>query len=420
MTEPTAGTSALSHYLRVVRRGAWIVVITAAVVTGLAIASSRAQEKVYEASAEVFLSGARNLPSNISDLQQFYVDPVRAAETQARLARVPEVARKALDEAGVEGRGSDDLLGSSTVTPNADADILTFTVSDGDPAVASKLASAYARAFTDYRRRLDTESIVKARRQLEARLASLRASGESGSGLYRELARNDQELRTFEALQGSNTAVIRAGGDPVQTQPKTYRNATLGLVLGLVLGRRARLRARRSEHAREIAGGGAGAARAATAGPHTAAAEAAHPRGRARDARSPRRAGDRGLPDTGHQPRLREPRPRREDDPGHERKPRRGQVHHGREHRRRARPGRQQGGPRRPRPEEAVARPLPGSARARAARDHAGGARVRAAERRSGPDPDLQEWRAHRGGPARCRGGGARGDPDRSRAAQHG
>jgi len=236
MSEQSHGASALSHYLRVVRRGAWIVLLTTIVVTGLAIVTSRAQDKVYQASAEVFLSGARNLPSNISDIPQVYVDPVRAVETQARLARVPEVARQAVDTPRFSDRTAQDLLGSSTVTPNADADILTFTVADGDPSAAGELASSYARAFTDYRRRLDTESIVQAQRQLEERLAALEKAGNTRSGLYRELARNDQELRTFEALQGSNTAVIRAGGDTVQTQPKTTRNATLGLVLGLVLG----------------------------------------------------------------------------------------------------------------------------------------------------------------------------------------
>ena len=236
MTDQAHGASALSHYLRVVRRGAWIVLLTTVVVTGLAIVTSRSQDKVYEASAEVFLSGARNLPPNLTDVSQVYVDPVRAVETQARLARVPEVARRAVDTPRFGDRTPQDLLASSTVTPNADADILTFTVSDGDPNAAAELASAYARAFTKYRRRLDTQSIVQAQRQLEERLAALDEAGKTRSGLYRELSRNDQELRTFEALQGSNTAVIRAGGDTVQTQPKTARNATLGLVLGLVLG----------------------------------------------------------------------------------------------------------------------------------------------------------------------------------------
>lgn len=236
MKSDAHGASALSHYLRVVRRGAWVVVLTTVLVTGLAILTSRAQNKVYESSSEVFLSGARNLPPSLTDVTQTYTDPVRAAETQARLARVPEVARQAVDKPGLRRRSAQDLLANSSVTPNADADILTFTVSASDPAVAAQLASAYARAFTDYRRRLDTQSIVRAQRQIEARLATLEEEGRARTGLYRELSRNDQELRTVEALQGSNTAVIRSGGDTVQTQPKTARNATLGLVLGLVLG----------------------------------------------------------------------------------------------------------------------------------------------------------------------------------------
>jgi succinoglycan biosynthesis transport protein ExoP len=236
MTDHAHGASALSHYLRVVRRGAWIVVLTTVVVAGLAILTSRSQEKVYESSAEVFLSGAQNLPASLSDVSQAYTDPVRSVETQARLARVPEVARLALDTPRFRARSPQDLLGRSTVTPNADADILTFSVSDSDPASAAQLATAYARGFTTYRRRLDTQSIVRAQRQIAQRLAELDSQGKSRTGLFRELSRNEQQLRTFEALQGSNAAVIRSGGDTVQTQPKTARNATLGLVLGLVLG----------------------------------------------------------------------------------------------------------------------------------------------------------------------------------------
>ena len=168
--EHTSAPSALSHYLRVIRRGAWIVVVTASEVTALAIVTSRSQEKVYEASAEVFLSSARNLPPNLSEVPQLYADPVRVAETQARLARVPQVAQRAVDSPRFRGISGDDLLGQSSVVPNADADILTFSVSDGDPATAAALATAYARAYTDYRRRLDTQSIVHAQRQLEQRL----------------------------------------------------------------------------------------------------------------------------------------------------------------------------------------------------------------------------------------------------------
>src|SRR5215211_7640778 len=104
MTPEQAGTSALSGYLRILRRSAWVVALTAVAVTLAAIGASLAQRHLYEASADVFLSGARNLPSNIADQAQYAVDPERASNTQANLARVPAVAADALKAAGARGR----------------------------------------------------------------------------------------------------------------------------------------------------------------------------------------------------------------------------------------------------------------------------------------------------------------------------
>lgn len=228
--------SALGGYLRVLRRGALVVIGTAIVVTGIAVASSLSQEKLYEASADVFLSGARNLPSNLAELQVYNLDPERAGNTQANLARVPEVARTALRKAKVRGRTPKDLLGSSTVTTKPKADILTFTVTDPDRDLANRLATAYANAFTGYRREIDTSSIVDARRQIEQRLRALEASRNTRGRLYEDLATKDQQLRTAEALQGSNAALVRAGQGAEQVQPKPVRNAMLGLILGIVMG----------------------------------------------------------------------------------------------------------------------------------------------------------------------------------------
>ena len=234
-TTDSSGTI-LRDYVRILRRGALIVIATTVIVTGIAIASSLSQEKLYEASADVFLAGARNLPSNIADLQAYSVDPERAGNTQASLARVPAVARRTLKEAKVSDRTADDLLGSSSVATTPEADILTFTVTDTDPDVANRLATAYANAFTSYRREIDTGSIVKAREQIERRLKGLEADGNTRSPLYQDLATNDQQLRTAEALQGSNAELVRSGTGAVQIQPKPMRNAMLGLVLGLVVG----------------------------------------------------------------------------------------------------------------------------------------------------------------------------------------
>lgn len=227
--------SGLSHYLRVLRRGAWIVILTTAATTALAVYLSVRQPKLYEASADVFLNG-QNLAASLADIQPAYVDPQRTAETQARLARGPAVAERAIRSSNVSGRTGDDLLGESTVTTTPTADILTFTVQDHDPAAAARLATAYASAYTGYRHELDTKSLVQARQEIERRMVELKAQGGVGSQLFANLSDKDERLRTTELLQTSNASLVRAAKGAAQIQPQPRRNGVLGLMLGLMLG----------------------------------------------------------------------------------------------------------------------------------------------------------------------------------------
>ena len=48
----------LSHYLHVLRRGLWIILLTVALVTGTAVYASLRQTKLYRSSADVFLGNA--------------------------------------------------------------------------------------------------------------------------------------------------------------------------------------------------------------------------------------------------------------------------------------------------------------------------------------------------------------------------
>ena len=155
------GTSALAHYLNVLRRSAWLIVlITALCATGATYLSAR-KEKLYSASADAFLS-SQNLGYALSNVAPAYVDPVREGQTQADLAQTPAVAANAVAAAHVPGRTGAQLLRETTITNSSNADVLNFTVTDSRPEYASRLATAYARAYTNYRRRLDTRSLVSA------------------------------------------------------------------------------------------------------------------------------------------------------------------------------------------------------------------------------------------------------------------
>lgn len=235
MSEQTSGVSALAHYIRVLRRGAWVVALTVGFATAASVLVSLNQQRLYRSSAAVFLTG-QDLAASLANVQPASVNPVREAETQADLARTPAVAAKALRQAGFRDRTPDDLLARSSVDAAPNADLLTFSVTDPDARTASLLATAYARAYTDYRTAIDTNKLVRARHEVEQRIRALRASGARNSPLYASLVESVQELRTLQVLEQSNALLVRTAGAAHQIQPRPLRNGILGAVLGLVVG----------------------------------------------------------------------------------------------------------------------------------------------------------------------------------------
>ena len=234
----TAYTTDVSpgDYVRALRRGLWIILLTTALATLGAVYASMRQEKLYRSSADVLLS-SQDLAAILADVQPTTSeDPARVAATQAALATTPQVAALALRLAHVNGLDPNELLGESSVSSAPDADILTFSVADPSPRLAEQLAQAYATAYTTYRRRLDTTTIAQALKDVNRRLAQLRTAGETRSTVYSNLLDKQQQLSTLQVLQGSNAQVVRSADAAVLTRPRTLRNTALAAIIGLVLG----------------------------------------------------------------------------------------------------------------------------------------------------------------------------------------
>ena len=235
-TEHSAGQRTLLDYVAVVRARKWVVIVMTLAVPIAALITSARQPAVYSSTAEVLLS-RQNLGSALTgtDNPDLAGDPARFAQTQADIARVREVADRAVERSSVTGRSASDLLRNSSVDPRSNADLLRFTVTDRDPNIAPRLATAYAEAFTSYRSELDTATLKNARAELEATLKTLRKSGNQGTEVYRDLVAKAQDLRTMELLQIRN-AVVQPAASSNQVEPRPTRNAAIGLMLGLVLG----------------------------------------------------------------------------------------------------------------------------------------------------------------------------------------
>lgn len=227
--------STVRDYLAVLRRHARVALIPIVLLPIATVFLSLRQQPLYEASAQVFLR-QQNLAATLAGVPDYSVfqDPSSFAQTQVDLAQSPTVARRTIRAVG--RAGDDALLARSSVSASANGDLLSFSVTLPDRALAPKLASSYAREYTIYRHELDTASVSRARAQLKTRLDSLRAAGNEGTALYKSLLAKDQQLQTLQTLQTDNAFVFRSGDGAAQVQPRPARNGIIGLGLGLVLG----------------------------------------------------------------------------------------------------------------------------------------------------------------------------------------
>jgi capsular exopolysaccharide synthesis family protein len=230
--------SVLRDRLNMLSRQKWIVLVAVIVVAFAAFATSRSQQHLYQASATVLVNeqnptaAALNLATGVAS------PPDRYAATQATLARVGAVAQMAMEAANVPHHTPGGLLANSSVTADPNVDLLTFAVRDPVPAVAEKLATSYARAFTEYRHTLDNEAVSVAIADVRRKLKAIEASGGRGSPLYLRLAATDRDLEALQTLQvtGSSAVMVGPARGVSLVEPKTRRNVILGVLLGLAVG----------------------------------------------------------------------------------------------------------------------------------------------------------------------------------------
>lgn len=227
----------LLDYLHVVRRRKWVIIQAAVIVPLVAVFLASRQHPTYQASADVLLSSQSLAAALVGTPDQTGgLSSDQGLQTQAQIARVPEVARRAIAAAKVTDRTPDQLLAESSVTPSSTANILTFTVTDATAALAPQLATGYARAYIRYRRQLDTQALANASKLIQARLDQIAAQqGRSGQA-YQTLVEKQQELETMIALQGSNASLIQTPTGASRLGPHTKRDVVLGIFLGLALG----------------------------------------------------------------------------------------------------------------------------------------------------------------------------------------
>jgi succinoglycan biosynthesis transport protein ExoP len=228
----------LADYLAIVRRRKWIILLPLVVAPAMAVILSARQPSLYQASAEIYVKRA-DIAAAVAGVTDptLQVDPVRFLNTQASVAADPTLAKRVVAAAGVSGMSAGALLGSSSVTPDPDADLLNVAVTNGNPEAAVRLANVYASQFTKYRTELDTARINDALQSVNARIKSLRAHGVSiDSPSYATLLDSQTRLETVGKLLADNSYVLRPAEGAGKVSPRPRRSGIFGFLLGGILG----------------------------------------------------------------------------------------------------------------------------------------------------------------------------------------
>lgn len=232
MQESRSSQRAIEALYAIGRR--WRIVVPFALVTPsvvLALASST--PKLYESSADVLLN---NQALTISQLRGSSIwTPRRNFRTQARVARVPELARRVVAAAEVPALGPFGFLSKSFVVGDGETDLLTFYVRDESPHEAARLATLYASEYIAYRNDLDTRSLRRAISVIGRQLERSREQGNDPS-VYANLVRQQQQLTMGLATIETNATLVRPGSMAVDTASRPLDSAVRGLILGFVVG----------------------------------------------------------------------------------------------------------------------------------------------------------------------------------------
>ena len=207
-------------YLRVLRRGWWVIVVAALIAAVVGYASQAGKPKTYEASTRLVISAYPN---------DYFFDQFTANWTLALEPYVhsPNAVQSALDK-GYLQPGDAPLAYNAVTRSNRDNRTVTVAVTDRDPARAARVVGALAHVIVD-KNKVDRDAIDEADRRANAASQNARTTP-------RLIVTSLDCAAPTAGLFGSEVAANCPAPPTTANGPRTKLTAAAGLVLGGVLG----------------------------------------------------------------------------------------------------------------------------------------------------------------------------------------
>jgi polysaccharide biosynthesis transport protein len=270
--EPMDDELDLRHYLDVVNRRKWLIIVVTVLVAAVAIGLSLSQTPMYRSGAQVLLQGD-DAERRMGGADEF----ADARVNQNRVETEIGVIESNLVQDAVEaelGREPD-----VSVSAEGETDIIRISATSTEPEEAAAEANLYAETYVEWKRERTVDGLLAAQQTVQAEIDSLQQQqdeleaplAEMEAALFAaetEDERNDirAEMADYEAeIQPEITAIqsslalyraelsslqvsqriTRTGGAQIISmaqvpeepfEPQPLRNGVLGIVVGLMLG----------------------------------------------------------------------------------------------------------------------------------------------------------------------------------------
>ncbi len=223
----------LREYLRVARRRWLVLALATGAVAVIALLLSLAGTKKYDATAVLLLREADPVDMILGNSSEVS-DPERESNTQIGLIKLDPVAEGVKEELGLD-TPTDELLDQVSTEFQGNSDLVSVTVRDESPRLATAIANAFATEYVTFRRDTARASLEEAAKLANERLESL-SPEEVESTEGRELEARLRELEIASSLQTGGVEVVRRASVPVDPAvPRPLLSAFIGLLVGFAL-----------------------------------------------------------------------------------------------------------------------------------------------------------------------------------------
>ncbi len=232
--QPPEEREGLQRYVETLRERLWLILVTMAITTGIAILYVATAAKTYEAESDMLItpvSGDDPVLTSLGLLVQS-ADPTRDVQTAARLVTTVEVA-EGVREKLESDMSAQELLEHVSAEPVAGSNIVAVIGEGGTPEEARDIANAFtAEAVTDRTEQMH-EQIAHQLERLESQEGGEQSLGSTGTSIESEIA----ELRVLSTAPDPTIRVQTKASLPGgPASPKPLLSIVGGLFAGLILG----------------------------------------------------------------------------------------------------------------------------------------------------------------------------------------